>query len=248
MTEYVQWGSVPEDSNGGDGNLYLKMKTGGTYRIRPVLDPVKFFKYFHKHEGKLRTAICDKPDVCPVRDRHPELKKPSMRYAAYVIDRNDDNKIKILEAPQSVFRPIGSTFESTGKNPGSKNGGSDFQVKVTGVGLNTKYDVAWAGSTPMTPDEVNALKEALDGDMKKLQKLYKVDTPEQIEAKLFGNLDDSGSSDSGSNDSGFGQTSEASASAPSAPAAPENPAPSAPSAEAETEAPATGGDDWDNNF
>jgi hypothetical protein len=238
MTEYVQWGSVPEDSSNGDKSTFLKLKTGGTYKIRPVLDPVKFFKYFHKHEGKLRTAICDKPDVCPVRDRHPELKKPSMRYAAYVIDRNDDNKIKILEAPQSVFRPIGSTFESTGKNPGSKNGGSDFQIKVTGVGLNTKYDVAWAGSTPLTPDEVDALKEALDGDKTRLQKLYKVDSPEQIEAKLFGSPDDSGPSDSG-----FG---EAPSEAPSAPAAVESTAPAPTSAA--IEAPATGGDDWENNF
>jgi hypothetical protein len=167
-----------------------------------------------------------------------------MRYAAYVIDRNDGNKIKILEAPQSVFRPIGSTFESTGKNPGSKNGGSDFQVKVTGVGLNTKYDVAWAGSTPMTPEEVDALKEALDGDMKKLQKLYKVDTPEQIEAKLFGGSDDSGSG--GSGDSGFGQTQEAAA--PSAPAVVESAAPAPSPTPAAVAEPATGGDDWDNNF
>jgi len=159
-----------------------------------------------------------------------------MRYAAYVIDRAD-GKIKILEAPQSVFRPIGSTFESTGKNPGSKNGGSDFQVKVTGVGLNTKYDVAWAGSTPMTPEEVDALKVALDGDMKKLQKLYKVDTPEQIEAKLFDSVEESGSSDSG-----FGQGPETAA----APAVVESAAPAPPSAA--IEAPAAGGDDWENNF
>ena len=240
MTEYVQWGSVPEDSNGGDGKSeFLKLKTGNKYQIRPVLDPVKFFKYFHKHEGKLRTAICDKPDVCPVRDRHPELKKPSMRYAAYVIDRAD-GKIKILEAPQSVFRPIGSTFESTGKNPGSKNGGSDFQVKVTGVGLNTKYDVAWAGSTPLTPDEVDSLKEALDGDKTRLQKLYKVNTSEEIEAKLFG-----GSEESGSNDSGFGEAPASAAVAPAS-AAVESTAPAPTPAAAE--APATGGDDWDNNF
>ena len=237
MTEYVQWGSVPEDSSNGEKSEFLKLKTGNTYKIRPVFDPVKFFKYFHKHEGRLRTAICEKPDVCPVRDRHPELKKPSMRYAAYVIDRAD-GKIKILEAPQSVFRPIGSTFESTGKNPGSKKDGSDFQVKVAGVGLNTKYDVAWAGSTPLTLVEISSLKEALDGDMKKLQKLYKVDTPDEIESKLFGSPDDSGSGDSG-----FGGTAPAVADpAPveAAAPAPVEAAPSAPSA--------AGGDDWENNF
>jgi hypothetical protein len=235
MAEYVQWGSVPEDSSGGEKSEFLKLKTGNTYKIRPILDPVKFFKYFHKEGGKLRTAICDKPDVCPVRDRHPELKKPSMRYAAYVIDRAD-NKIKILEAPQSVFRPIGSTFESTGKNPGSGKDGSDFQVKVTGVGLNTKYDVAWAGQTPLTQDERDALKEALDGDMKKLQKLYKVDTPEEIEKKLFG-AEDAGAD--ASDNSGFGEA-PAETVAAAAPAAPAAPAP--------VEASGDSGDDWENNF
>ncbi len=235
MAEYVQWGSVPEDSNGGEKSEFLKLKTGNTYRIRPLLFPVKFFKYFHKHEGKLRTAICEKPDVCPVRDRHPELKKPSMRYAAYVIDRAD-GKIKILEAPQSVFRPIGSTFESTGKDPGSGKEGSDFQVKITGVGLNTKYDVAWAGQTPITAEERVSLKEALDGDKSKLQKIYKVDTSEEIEAKLFGSPDDTNS------DSGFGDTAAA-------------PPSQAQTAETTVEttvetAPAAGADsgDWENNF
>ena len=143
MAEYVQWGSVPEDSSGGDKSEFLRMKTGNTYRIRPVFDPIKFFKYFHKHEGKLRTAICDKPDVCPVRDRHPELKKPSMRYAAYVIDRAD-GKVKILEAPQSVFRPIGSSFEA-----------KSLKYKEKSALLPTTYHAWGAGSrarvTPITP-------------------------------------------------------------------------------------------------
>lgn len=228
MSEYIQWGSVSNDGNGGEKSEFLKLKTGNTYRIRPVLDPVKFYKYFHKHEGKLRTAICDKPDICPVRDKYPDLKKPSLRYAAYVIDRAD-GKIKILEAPQSVFRPIGSTYESTGKNPGSGTDGSDFQVKVTGTGLATKYEVAWAGSTPLTAEERESLKEALDGDMKKLQKLYKVDSAEKIEEKLFG-TDDSEKTEAGT--SSFAETSVQ-----------ESPQPK----QAET---SSGSDDsdWENNF
>jgi len=233
MTEYVQWGSVPEDSNGsGEQSEFLKLKTGNTYRIRPIFDPVKFFKYFHKNGGKLVTAICDRPDVCPVRDRHPDLKKPSMRYAAYVIDRAD-GKVKILEAPQSVFRPIGMTFESTGKNPGSGKDGSDFQVKITGVGLNTKYDVAWAGSTPLTAEERATIKEALNGDMKKLQKLYKVDTPEEIEKKLFGSADDPDLDDSGFGDEPDQKTVKSVAAAPT---------PASASVENDDDS------DWENNF
>ena len=63
MTEYVQWGSVPEDSNGGDSNLYLKMKTGGTYKIRPVLDPVKFFKYFQENRPFFKRTFGKIPSV-----------------------------------------------------------------------------------------------------------------------------------------------------------------------------------------
>jgi hypothetical protein len=185
-TEYVQWGSVSTaQGGGGDKSDYLKLESGGKYRIRPIFDPVQFFKYFHKKDGRLRTAICSDPATCPVRDRHSDLQKPSMRFAAYVIDRAD-GKLKILEAPQSVFRPIGSSFEATGKNPGSSKDGSDWQVTVTGKGLSTKYDVAFAGSTPLSADEKSMIKESLDGDMKKLQKLYKTDTPEEIEEKLFG--------------------------------------------------------------
>jgi len=210
MTEYVQWGSVPKSGgSNGEQSEFLKLKSGNKYRIRPIFDPVKFFKYFHKYEGKLRTAICGKPDVCPVRDSHPDLKKPSMRYAAYVIDRAD-GKVKILEAPQSVFRPIGSSFEATGKNPGSGKDGSDFLVTVTGMGLNTVYDVAFAGASPLTQEERASIKEALDGDMKKLQKLYKVDTPAEIEEKLFGDRSNPNedSTDDSSNDTSFGDTPE----------------------------------------
>ena len=184
MTEYVQWDSVPKSGN-GEKSEFLKLRSGNTYKIRPVFDPVKFFKYFHKHEGRLRTAICAKPDVCPVRDKHPELKKPSLRFAAYVIDRAD-GKVKILEAPQTVFRPIGSSLEMTGKNPGSGKDGSDWYIKVSGKGLNTTYDVGFIEASPLTAEERDLIKEALDGDKAKLQKLYKIDTPEEIEEKLFG--------------------------------------------------------------
>ena len=137
MTEYVQWDSIPTTGGSGDGekNEYLRFESGKTYKIRPIFSPVKFFKYFHKHDGRLRTAIYGNPETCPVRDRHSELKKPSLRFAVYVIDRSD-GKIKILESPQTVFRPIGKSLEITGKNPGSGKDGSDWSVSVSGKGLN----------------------------------------------------------------------------------------------------------------
>ena len=189
QTKHVQWDAVSKASGAnGDKSDYLRLESGRKYRIRPIFSPVKFYKYFHKKDDRLRTGICGNPDTCPVRDRHPELKKPSLRFAAYVIDR-EDSKVKILEAPQSVFRPIGSSFEMTGKNPGGGKDGSDWGIKVTGKGLATKYDVMFIENTPLTQDERATVKETLDGDQQKLTKLYKVDTPEELEQKLFGDLD-----------------------------------------------------------
>ena len=185
MADYVGWDSVPKSGSSGEKSEYLKLESGRTYRIRPVFDPVIFFKYFHTHAGRLRTAICADPKTCSVRDRHPELKAPSMRFAAYVIDRAD-GKVKILEAPQTVFRPIGASFTATGKNPGSGADGSDWQITVIGKGINTKYEVTYAGPSPITKEERNMIKEAMDADLEKLKKLYKNNTPEEIEEKLFG--------------------------------------------------------------
>lgn len=192
MTEHCDWGEVSKTTSNGGGD-YLKLQSGNQYRIRPVFSPVKFFKYFHMNNGKLRTGICGNPDTCPVRDRHPELKKPSLRFAAYVIDRAD-GKVKILEAPQTVFRPIGSSFELTGKNPGGGKDGSDWGIKVSGKGMQTKYDVMHLENTPLTAEERTAIKEALGGDKQKLTKLYKVDTPEELEKKLFGELEEKSNS------------------------------------------------------
>jgi len=196
MAENCSWDSIPS-SGSGEMSDFLRLQSGNSYKIRPLLDPVKFFKYFHKNAGKLKTAICGKPDACTVKDKHPELKKPSLRYAAYVIDRAD-GKVKILEAPQTVFRPIGASLEMTGKNPGGVGDGSDWYIKVTGQGLNTKYDVGFIEHSPLSAEEKALVKDTLkddngEFDKEKLNKLYKVDTPAEIEEKLFGDgLGDSG--------------------------------------------------------
>jgi len=230
MADFVGWDTIPSSGGNGEKSDYLRLESGKGYKIRPIFEPVKFFKYFHKHDGRLRTAICAKPDVCPVRDKHPELKKPSLRFAAYVIDRAD-GKVKILEAPQTVFRPIGSSLEMTGKNPGGGKDGSDWYIKVSGKGLNTTYDVGFIQASPLTAEERDSIKEALDGDKTKLQKLYKIDTPAEIEEKLFGDWnkkEDSPTEES----SPFASTTEA----VQAPASP----PSSPAS--------SGGDDFDNNW
>lgn len=198
MAEQCSWDAIPSSSGNGEMSDFLRLKSGNSYKIRPIFEPVKFYKYFHKEGGKLRTAIVGKHDIETLKAKYPDLKKPSLRLAAYVIDRAD-GKLKILEAPQTVFRPIGASAEMTGKNPGGGKDGSDWYIKVSGTGLNTTYDVGMIGPSPITQDERVLIKNAMTGeddefDKEKLQKLYKVDSIAQIEEKLFGSDDGEGKS------------------------------------------------------
>lgn len=203
-TNFVEWNDMTKFNNGEESLNkidYLRLRSGETLRVRPVFRPIKFYKYFHKNEGQLRTAICEDPDVCPFRDKYPEVKKATQRYACYVIDRAD-GKLKIIEGPQTVFRPMGNHAEATGKNPGGGKEGSDWRIKISGIGLKTKYDVTFLDITPLTPEEVEYVKEAVGGDQDSLKKIYAVDTPEKIEQKLFGDSSEDSGKSSGDGEEG----------------------------------------------
>lgn len=208
MSEYVQWDDLPKNQNnnsgGGDGDdrrvPYLRLKSGNTYKVRPIYFPVMFHKYFHTPPGgKLRTAICADPATCPVKARHgSELKEnqPSLRYASYVIDRSD-GKVKILEGAPSIFRPLGSHMEATGRNPGGTKDGSDWQIKVTGTGKMTRYEVTMLDITPLSPEEKKLISDSIEGDITtSLTDVFSVDSPEEIEKKLFGAEESSNSGSS----------------------------------------------------
>lgn len=212
MSNYVQWSGIGGSSNEGSGkNDFLQLETGKIYQVRLLFYPYKFWKYFYKNNGKLRTAICQDPDTCPVKDRHDDLKKPVLRFAVYVIDKAD-GKVKILEAPLTVFSPIRDYAEAVKKNPGDLDTGSEWQIKKTGSGLQTKYHVTFLAEKPLTPEEKQKVKEALGENPKRLKEIYPVDTPEQIEKKLFG-AEDAGDSEPSETPSASKQT-VASASAP----------------------------------
>ena len=204
---YVQWDSVskynvnPDDGTGLKKVDFLRLQSGITYKIRPIYQPVRFWKYFNKKDGRLRTAICADADTCSIRDRYPDLKKPSLRFASVVIDRAD-GKVKVLEAPKMVFSPLGNHMEATGKNPGGSKDGSDFQIKVIGKGLNTRYEVTPVAVTPLTSDEMKQIQSAIGGDVKEvLSEMFKINTPEQIEKKLFGDFEaESPTEENGNND------------------------------------------------
>ena len=191
--DYAEWGDVaPEQKSssnaGGTGkNTYLKLATGGTYVLRPVHKPVEFYKFFHKKDNKLRTAVVrDEEVIKQIMEENPDLGKPSHRYAIYVFDRSD-GILKIVEAPVTVFRPFRIRYDATGQTPGGAKGG-DWEISVTGVGMKTRYSSKYLKNTPFTDEERAQIAELLADEDRVLINLYKSHDAEMIEKRLFGDF------------------------------------------------------------
>ncbi len=190
MSGFVQWNEVP---SGGERTNFLALKSGNTYKVRPLLQPLNFCKYFHKVDGKMRTAVVSEEVVAQLAAKYPltELSKPANRYAMYVFDRNDDSKIKVMEFPISVYRQFANSFQATNNEPGSKINGSDWVIKITGTGFNTTYETTFVANTPLTEEEIKAVKAELAGDSEKLATIFPFNDVAAAEKRLF-NPDENG--------------------------------------------------------
>jgi hypothetical protein len=196
MAKYVEWEDLQgsnkgKGGGGGRSGLFMRLEPNTTYQIRPVHKAIEFFKIFNRHDGHLRTAICEDPDKCMVLQQHPDL-NAQKRYAVVVFDRGDENKLKILEGPPSVFDEFKKFREYTKADPGSNDGG-DFSIEVqcpTGrkERNSTKYVVSFDKKTPFTEEEKKAVvaqKEEL-----KLPEIFESLDDEAIEKRLFGEWED----------------------------------------------------------
>ena len=206
---YVQWGEV---KTGNGGTEFLQLKSGVTKTVRPIMKLIHFQKFFHKPEGgKLRTAVVSDEVSAQMMVNHPELKKPANRFVIYVIDREDE-KVRIMEFPVTVYKAFSDRFEATGKNPAGGAEDGDYRIKVSGSGMTTSYTTTFLDNSPLTEKEKELIKEELGGDKEKLLKIYKFNTVEEAEKKLFSSEEEEGSSNSFSDNSEKSETTPAPAS------------------------------------
>ncbi len=179
MAEGSTWADIARTESqrgrGGDINN-LRLVSGNNYNVRFVGDPVKFDKYFINN----KSAITDGGEKCIIRQKFNI--EPNTRYAVNVIDRADA-KLKVLEIPPSVLKPVIAWWKARKHDPGGDNG-CDFNIDIMGQKKNTRYTVTPLDITPFTADEQAMIeKEARD-----LKKLYKPVPQSEIEARLFGGV------------------------------------------------------------
>jgi len=179
----LEWSQITSENPALDGKIpFLNLKSGNSYRVRPILRPVEVWKYFVRDQaGRLRTAICADPKTCPVAAKHKDL-KPTLRYGMFVIDRRD-RRLKVMEGPRCVFKDFGEWFNDMGKDPGGKDG-FDWSIKVTGTGLMTKYKTTALEATPLNEEQRAKIREEIGENG--IETYFKPHTSEEIENRLYG--------------------------------------------------------------
>lgn len=191
MARYFGWDEkVPEankgSGGGGNGIDYLKLEIGKRYRVRLVAKPFGYFQHWEP-------IICRSPEI----DESGAVLDPLMlqglqpkpRFAIWVFDRQDGNKLKIMDFAPTMLDQFKIFRENFGDDPGS-NKGPDFIIEGKCQGgdkRKTKWTCSYLTATPFTEEEVAQIK-AKDANGRNLQERLaearKPHTPDQIREML----------------------------------------------------------------
>lgn len=181
MSKFIKWDEAPANSNGG--GQFLKLKAGNTYIVRLVGSPLRYLQHWEP-------IICRSPGLDPETNQpiDPLMQMgyvPKSRYAMWVLDRNDNSALKIMDFPQQLLECFRDWKDTFTKEPGGAEG-PDFRIKVeSGAGgdpRKTKYKATAMESKPFTEEEKCNIKKK---DLKKvLNELRRDNTPEEIRKML----------------------------------------------------------------
>ena len=178
MPKFSDWKSGGTSSSGGD-SIFLKLQSGSKYTVRLIDKPLHYAQFWGP-------VVCRSPGVdektgkvvCPLMQMGEE---PKDRYAIWVIDRNDDNRLKVMDFPPSLFNFFKRWHEDTGDNPGGMKG-CDWVVRVSKQSNFTKYEATTLDRVPFTEAEMKMMKE---GKLKeRLVDMRRDNTPDEIHAML----------------------------------------------------------------
>jgi hypothetical protein len=183
---YIQWSKLEKRDNGGGGSngdgIFLKFGPG-KFRVRLLGEPYEYEQLFISKKNT--TSERDIPVISPGDDSDPLRKmgyNATPKLAVNVLDRKDDNKLKIMRVGPSVYNHIKSYYEETGVDPSDPKKGPDLLISVddpNGNPRQRKYTVTFLQATKITREEASKIKE--EGGLHKLEKYFKAATTEEIE-------------------------------------------------------------------
>lgn len=172
MASIVDWNTLggDEGQGGSRGSKYLRFEAGKMYTVRPVGRAFEFFKFFVKPTNKsvvVETEDVDSAAALLTEEFGMEF-KPQHRYAINIIDR-EDNKIKIMEGGQMIFKQFALWAKGNNTHPGGMGGG-DWLIQATGEGLNRKYNAQCIRPAPLSDEEMHRVRDS--GEVYDLETLY----------------------------------------------------------------------------
>ncbi|MFA5599054.1 MAG: hypothetical protein WDA06_00520 [Phenylobacterium sp.] len=192
----IDWGSIegnnkysslnkthPENKRTGSLAEYVKFTNGSSHAVRPLGKPYYYTQLGMQVDGRYRSVtVTDPNDFIELFKKYKGL-RASEKYAVNVICR-EDNVIRILQGPDSIFKEFKSYYAHTQKNPGGQEG-ADFIIKATGDGKERRYETKFDKPTVLTPDE----KVLVKNNLYDLEKIFKtVDDIKDAENRLLGNF------------------------------------------------------------
>jgi len=188
MPKYVQWDDAEKSK--GSGGQFLKLEPNKKYRIRLVSNAVQYFQHWEP-------VICRSPGVVDGKTVDPLMLQgfaPKKRYAIWVFDREDQNRLKVMDFPPTLFEQFAEWKANFNDAPGGANG-PDWVIKLEVPGTDrrrTKYKASYLDKAPFSEDEIKQIKE---GNLKeKLTEFRKENTPEEIRQLLAAKSDPTGPS------------------------------------------------------
>ena len=188
MTREVDWNSIGgKGSSDGKGKgfvKYVKFEPGSTIEIRPIGKAVEFYRFFIADTNRSVIVSMDNGTKATemLAEHSGKEYKAVHRFAMNVIDRTDNNQIKVLEGGRSIYKNFGAWAKRTNSHPGGQSGGN-WSIEASGKGLNREYTTTFLGPSPISEEERSRIKA--NGDLYSLEEVFSPCPLNNIIAKAF---------------------------------------------------------------
>lgn len=186
--KHIPWEKTSNNNKGEEGgSQFLKLKAGETYKVRLVGRPVGYLQHWE-------------PVICRSPGKDPETKQiidplwlkghePKERYAIWVLDRKDNNGLKVMDFPGKLLDLFVKWKDEFQDEPGGAKG-TDWKIMLEvppGAEKKfTQYSAMNLDRTPFTQEELDLFKKMGGGEglRAKLAELRRDHTPEEINEML----------------------------------------------------------------
>lgn len=167
---------------GKGGTDFLKLEAGKKYKIRLIGSPYRYFQHWEP-------VSCRSPEKDAAGNIIDPLMlkgfQPRERYSIWVLDREDQNKLKLMDFPPTLYESFVEWKLAFNKEPGGSDG-PDWSIKIEippgGTKRQQRYKAIALDRVAVTEEERAVIKEAKIKD--RLLELRKPNTPEEINAML----------------------------------------------------------------